>query len=59
MWELKEEASDGTFQKHVLIQLLIEDSLAGVTLGDVDRAALTSQEAPWKERHIQPRGKEA
>jgi len=31
LWELKEEASDGAFQKHVLVQLLIEDSLAGVT----------------------------
>lgn len=29
--ELKEAAPMGTFQKHVLIQLLIEDSLAGVT----------------------------
>ena len=59
LWELKEEASDGAFQKHVLVQLLIEDSLAGVTLGDADRAAVTSQEAPWKERLIQLRGREA
>ena len=41
------------------MQLLIEDSLAGVTLGDADRAAVTSQEAPWKERLIQLRGREA